>query len=367
MIFLYTNWVRYLGKSAMRDLKIETYQFFSRGALATGKTWHVRTSPLQNSDILFSLHFEHCLKPFEMTFAELFPHRSAIGAHQPIDRHLDGYFSLRWPACLAARGTISVPDSPTFLTSDVRMDLLRFARRVLWEMPGGIQSDEIPIDQRANVVGYRREFVHSQTFDIFGSRRPSELATFANSEVHEPVGPGVATIFEYETVENLNELVWSPILPFQNRTEVIQDKELIRVGLNALWRHYNSYMELADARRHLSQKEVKASIRAAASAVEACINHMRQVSLVAVPKKGIPFDQKIEDVLAAAGRSSFRALEPVQSKHLLHLYRARNSMHDGDCYYEDNRGAKIRVTEVEQASVLVHAAEAFILWAEPSV
>jgi hypothetical protein len=302
-----------------------------------------------------------------MAFAQLVPQRPSIGAHQFVDHEVDSYFSQRWPTCLGAKGTVHLRDGQTDLPGNVRRETLYFLRRFLWELPGGIPSPEIPSDQRATTLGYRREFVHSQTFDILGSRRPSSIATFAASELGEPIGPGVATILEAWTPELVNELVWSPVLHFQNRSTIEHDKSAIQAALEALRRHYNSYSELRDARRHLERSELKAAVRSAASAVDACLLHIRQASGVLKPPNGLPYDQKIEHVLRSVGRPSYQTLEHAHSKQLLYLYRARNSMHEGDCFYMQDDGTRIQVREAAQVLQFVESAEAFILWADSTV
>jgi hypothetical protein len=63
---------------------------------------------------------------------------------------------------------------------------------------------------------------------------------------------------------------------------------------------------------------------------------------VALPNDG-DFDVKIERVLREAGRPSYRAVDREASISLLKLDRARNSMHDADCFY-DSMKTQSRVT-----------------------
>lgn len=351
----------------MSELKVEAYQFFSRTSLPLGKSWSIKASSVLRPELPLLLTFEHVKKPFEMAFAQFKPQPPSVGAHQFVDHEVDSYFSQRWPTCLGAKGTVHLPDWQTDLPENVRRETLYFLRRLLWELPGGISGPEIPSDQRATTLGYRREFAHSRAFDILGSRRPSSIATFAASELGEPVGPGVATILEAWTPEVVNELIWSPILPFPNRSNVEHDESAIQAALAALKWHYNSYSEFRDARRHLEHSELKAAVRSAASAVDACLLHIRQASGVAEPPNFLPYDQKIEHVLKSAGRPSCQALEHVHSKQLLYLYRTRNSMHEGDCFYMQDDGTRIQVREAAQVLQFVESAEAFILWADSTV
>lgn len=350
----------------MLELKIEAYQFFSRTSFPLGKAWSIKASSVERPELLLSLTFEHVPKPFDMAFAQLIPKRPTIGASQVVDTELDSYFLQRWPTCLSAKGVVHLPVGQSDLTSDARCETLYFIRRLLWELPGGIPNPAIPIDQRASMLGYRREFTHFQLFDILGIRRPCDMATFATSEIGEPIGPGVATILEWQ-LDVVNELVWSPILPFSDRSTVEHDKEAIRSALWALTRHYNSYSELRDARRHLERSEIKGAVRSAASALDAWLLHIRQALDLPSPPAWLPYDQKIEHVLALAGRSSYQELEPIHSKRLLYLYRARSSMHEGDCVYVQDDGVTVRVREIAQALQFVESAEAFVLWADSYV
>ena len=47
---------------------------------------------------------------------------------------------------------------------------------------------------------------------------------------------------------------------------------------------------------------------------------------------------------------------------ILYAYRARNSSHEGDCYYKDRAGNTIQIKRVEQVEPLVDAVNRFVLW-----
>ena len=178
---------------------------------------------------------------------------------------------------------------------------------------------------------------------------------------------GTASLPDYNNADAVNELVWSSILLVPNQSTFAADKKAIQNAIQSLQRHYNSHTELIDARRHLDQSEVKAAVRAAASAVEACLLHLCQRLGVQKPKEKKPFNQTVESVLRLTGRPSYSAVEPQHLKQLLYLYRARNSMHEGDCYFKADDGKVIFIRDVVQAKPLVDSAEAFVLWADATV
>lgn len=68
-----------------------------------------------------------------------------------------------------------------------------------------------------------------------------------------------------------------------------------------------------------------------------------------------------------AGKPSFKNLNPDACEKLLYLYRARNSMHEGDCYYNDLAGKSVHITNSDQVGDLVSAAEEFTLWVDSLV
>ncbi len=349
----------------MNEQRAEAYQFFSRSTFPFGAAGTLKAASRERPDIQLRLAFEYAKKPFEMAFAQLLPQRQSIGAYQYIDPDVDVYFSRRWPICLKASGAIRFPDEN--LTDELRRDCLSFLRRLLWEHPKGVPNPAIPSDQRATVPGYRREFFHSQLFDILGNRRPSNQAIFVPSELGEPIGPGLACFPDLEAFEGVNEVVWSPILAFPHRSTFGQDKPVIKQALVALRKQYNSYSELSDARRHLERREIKATVRSAASAVDAYLRHLREAWVGNEAPKHLPFDEKIEHVLSSVGKPSYKSVEPTHSKNLLYLYRARNTMHEGDCYYDREDGHRIRLSEASQIEPLIDAVESFVLWADSVV
>ena len=349
----------------MTEQKAEAYQFFSRRSLPLGVIGRLKAASSEQPEINFDLTLECIGKPFDMAFAQLRPQRQSIGAYQYVDLDVDAYFSKRWPICLKASGTVRFPLQGA--PDNLRREQLLFLRRLLWEHPNAVPNPAIPSDQRATIWGYRREFFNSQLFDILGTRRPSDQATFVPTEIAEPIGPGVADFPELDALKGINELVWSQILPFAHRSTFDNDKTAIRQALTALQKQYNSYSELDDSRRHLQRKELKASVRSAASAVDAYLRHLQDTWAVKSPPGHLPFDEKIEHVLRTVNKPSYKAIEPNHSRQLLYLYRARNTMHEGDCFYNREDGQRVRVIDPSQVEGFIVAVESFVLWADSVV
>jgi hypothetical protein len=107
---------------------------------------------------------------------------------------------------------------------------------------------------------------------------------------------------------------------------------------------------------------VKGCVRSAASAVDAALRFYCAEWAITFPTAPIPFDQKIERILQQAGRPSYLAVDPVGLRDLLHLYRARNAIHEGDCFYKDDQIGKDVYCEISHAQQFFAAARAFTYW-----
>ncbi len=217
-------------------------------------------------------------------------------------------------------------------------------------------------DQFAKESGYRREYFCHQMFDFAGNRVPNSSRFFRATRSDEYIGPGLAMISGHSSLDCISEFVWSQILPFSSPVDVKADLPRIMEKLVEIRKHYNTYNELNDAHKHHEAGELKASVRSAASAVDAIIRYYRGLWGVAVPGRRLQFDEKIEQVLIEAGKPSYKLVDPKNSARLLYLYRARNSMHEGDCYYKDDSGKEIQIASKEQVEGFIDAAEQFVLW-----
>lgn len=339
-------------------LRAAAYQFLSRATISNRSLDSRRSSPRQRPEVVYELVVEVKDKPFEMNFAQFPPSRPSIGEHEYVDDEIDVYMSRRWPKCVEFIDTVTIPEDA--LAEPLVMDLLKFLRLLLWT-PNGV--DLYDADQRASVRGYRREYFDRQMFDIAGNRRPNSREAYVPTEAGEPAGPGVASLPDVDAFAGINELVWTPILPFPSRQSVADDLPTIRKSVVALKNHYNSYNELQDACRHLEHGEVKAAVRSGASAVDALLRYYCDL-WAAGPLPSLPFDEKIEWVLQAAGRPSYRSVEPAKLDSLLYLYRCRNSMHEGDCYFDDRGGVRKNVRSVDPVRRFIDAVEDFVVWVD---
>jgi hypothetical protein len=345
--------------------RIEGYQFVSRKTLELGSQGTMWFSPDQRPDIRYEGEISFERKSFELAFARLTPSRPSIGAYQYIDPDVDAFMERRWPFCLVLRGTVELPEDD--LPNQLRRLLLAFPRKVVWEPPAGELRWALPDDQRSTQLGYRRQFFHQQPFDIAGNRWPSPEASFVPTELGDAIGPGVVSLPDLNPFADINEMVWSPILPFPRRTTVEEDKVQIDQELAELRLYYNSYEEFFHAERLLAAGEVQCAVWFAASAVDATVRHYLKAWGVPEPQKHLPFEEKVETILASARKPSFRALVPTGSQALGDLYRCRNSMHEGDCFYPGADGTRIEVTSARQVRPWLEVVDNFIGWIDSLV
>jgi len=273
----------------------------------------------------------------------------------------------RWPKCLQGLGTIEIPEDSQSISAELIRNILAFLRSSAWKLKDRVAGVLAAPDQLASHLGYRREYLDRQIFDVDGNRRPNSSENYVPTDLGEYVGPGVAFLPNIDPFNNRNQLVWSQIIPFPNRTTLTDDLPIIKRKATEIRKHYNSYNELADARRHLRQEDVKACVRSAASAVDAILRYYCSQWDVPFPKKKVAFDEKIEKILVSAGKLSYKSAAPKDLQKLLYLYRARNAMHEGDCYYKDKSGNVIEVKSVNQCSALVDAVERFVIWIDSIV
>ena len=344
------------------ELRIEAYQFLSRASIPNCCSGTRRSSPKQRPDITYFFEGAVIDKPFEINFAQLRPQRPCIGAGEYIDPARDVYMTARWPKCLRLAGEITLPGPDGWPDQTLLRFLLSFTRTVLWTPRGPAHSSAFASDQCAKQTGYRRQYFNWQMFDIVGNRRPGSGGLFVPTDMGDLIGPGFVSLPDVNSVHTVNELVWSSILSFPGRTSVADDLPRIQRKVEALQKHYNGNHELRDARRHLTNNEIKAAVRSAASAVDAILRFYCDLWDVRMPAGSLQFDEKIEKVLQDAGRPSYRSVEPDSLELILYVYRARNSMHEGDCRYRDDTGNEIAVRKPAQVENLIKAVEGFVVW-----
>lgn len=345
------------------DQEVIIYQFLSRALMGYGG--NLRPAQNNRSTIKFHLHFQVQLKPFDLSFAEFVPKYPSAGPFQFLDETTDNFFSQRWPWCISASGKVNVECSE--LSLNIIRDILIGARNVIWRNLSGVPNLEIPPDQKATVLGYRREFSHFQLLDREGNRRPSEKGSFAPTEIGELTGPGVVTLPQQKKWDLPNELVWSPILPFPNRTTIEHDKVQIEKAIFAQQKQYNSVDELFSAERLLNIGEIKSAVRALASALDAIIQYYGKQWSAELPRNNKIYAEKIEEFLKQAGKPSMRQAIPETFFPISNLYYARNTMHEGDCYFRDSNGTKVQVRRKDQVEPWLQAVKEFLRWIESLV
>jgi hypothetical protein len=270
-------------------------------------------------------------------------------------------------------------------SQEVAQDVLQYLRGIVgWGIHNHPPLDSL-IGQRVSIPGYRWTY-WTPMLDFVGNPCPHPYGSYSLPEPDEAVGPGFTTVENilgfrgYEAVSaRLGEepgdlsnlfaymrelhlsLVWSQAFSMPRRTTATADAERIRRRVQEIRRHWNSHNELSDAEGHLSRHDVKGAVRSAASAVDAALRFYCAEWNVRFPDSG-RFESKIEEILRATGRPSYRAASPSGSRSILHLYRVRNAMHEGDVYYSDAQsGDEIRV-DMSLAPHLIEEAKAFVLW-----
>ena len=129
----------------------------------------------------------------------------------------------------------------------------------------------------------------------------------------------------------------------------------------------NSKNELNAAEKYLSDNDLKGTVRSSASAVDAAVRYYCYEWNVPFPRNRLPFNQKIDAVLSSAGRPTYSSIDNEASKSLLHLYRARNAMHVGDCYYKcEDSGNEVEVNKLISKE-FYNTAKEFVVWLDSQI
>jgi hypothetical protein len=313
-------------------------------------------------------------------YALPWPDYPSIGAVQ----FVDPYAERRWPSYMLLEARLALPTEA--YSKEVAQDVLQYLRGIIAR---GL-LDQLPLDsllgQRVSVPGYRWGY-WTPMLDFVGNPSPNPYGGYAYSEPGEAIGPGFTSVENYlgfpqfgvpplEGTGQLPDLskiwnfmaqlhlalVWSQAFSLPNRTTAGADHDRIKKRVQEIRMHWNSYNELNDAEGHLTRHDAKGAVRSAASAVDAALRFFCAEWGTSFPTDPIPFDEKIERILADSGRPSYRAANRDGSRDVLHLYRARSKMHEGDVYYTDEQTkAEVRV-DMSIAKVLVQEAETFLLW-----
>ena len=341
------------GDDQVTEHRATAYQFLSGRELPSGEIRLPAKRPSAQMIIKCSV----IAKPFDISFASISGQNPSVGAHQYVDLQ-DHYADLRWPTCVLANVSIDTTDDLTLI--EVRNDFLLSIRELLYsklaDNPLFVADDHI-----SKRPCYRRSYVAASNLDIFRARRPHPSEHYHPTAPGEFHGPGLICL------DCKMDLVWSQIIPFPSVTDIATDLPRLREIVQDMRLHFNSYNELIDAHTHLDRAktsgeiaDIKAAIRSAASGVDPLLRFHCKLHSVSFPSRSLPFDQKIEDILARTGMPSDKAVSPQGMDCLAKLYRARNSMHEGDRYFNDG-GVRLTV-DYHLAEQFVEAAEQFAIW-----
>jgi hypothetical protein len=341
-------------------MKAFAIQFLSRDFLSPRLLGGRSYQPLllsNGEELNFSVELEYTKEPFKYTFAQPWPQQPSIGAME----YVDPYQEVRWPALVSLTASIDVTDSQA-LSMEFAHKTLGILRNVLWCSFQSISALRSATDQILSECGYRRAYI-TTTMDFNRNPVPSSGWHLEKAESKEPRGPGFICLDERIADNNCRCLVWSQAISFPNRTTLIQDQKEVKERIQKVRWHWNAYDEIRNADRYIDQRDIKGAVRSAASAVDASIrSYAGLYGKEHLLKSKLPFNDKIEEVLKDAGQDSYQAINPESSRSLLKLYRARNSMHTGDCCYTDPDTGKTETVDTSMAREFVIEAKNFFLW-----
>lgn len=340
----------------MADFQAIAYQFLSIKEPPMG----VVRRPASQVGTKITFEFSVIGKPFDISFASIKGRNPDIGVIQYVNSS-DHYADMRWPTCVQAEIKIetdrdmAAADAVSVLLLDIRDALSAvLVQNPLFDTTGHLSRH----------AGYRRSYAAPPNLDIARNRRPRPSDNYHSTAIGEYLGPGVITLNDPTPMD----YVWSQIVPFPNVTDIATDRIRLLQIIELMRLHYNSYNELRDARAHLSRAyqsgqlaDLKAAVRTAASAVDPLIRFYCKLHSIQFPGGHLTFDQKIEHVLAASGMPSYASVDANGLSLLGKLYRARNSMHEGDIYFKEATGTSVKV-DVPMAETFLAAAEQFALW-----
>jgi hypothetical protein len=284
----------------------------------------------------------------------------SVGAVQWVDP----YAEVRWPAYGLA--SFSADVNPPTLETAAKCDILQRMRTLVSFDVFDFPELKGLTDQLLAHEGYRYGY-WTPDLDFVRNPRPAP-GKYHNADPGEPLGPGHASLSAFGFADDSQlerhelALVWSQAFSFRNRTNAHADDAAIRKRAQEIKRHYNSKDELTRAEDDLRQHDVKGCVRSAAAAVDAALRYYCSEWCVKFPTASIPFDQKIERILQQAARPTYQLVDPIGLRDLLYLYRARNAIHEGDCYYKDDQLGKDVYCEVSHARRFFAAAQAFAYW-----
>lgn len=343
------------------ELHLHVYQFLSRRRLPSRLPNPSVTSPEQEPHIQFRVTFEYGDAPFQISFLEDEPQlrpKVSIGASQFVDPESENRMNDKWPGCLIGHAIVTSENQ--IWDQDTLCRCMRFLNLILLTRKDSGHFNEVS-DQMATVRGYRRAYFQSQLFDIKGDRRPSHSRFYSQTRIGDFVGPGLVTL-DNLPFPHLNEMGWGRIIPFSDATDAVHDLAEIQRREDAIRLHGNSHKQLSKAAEYLSDHDLEGCIRSASSAVEARVKYCCNLWSVKFAGgkggKSLPFNQKIERVLADAGKPSYQRADATNYGLILDLYKASSdARHEGACQWDGADGV-VRLFE---------AARKFCIWIDSIV
>lgn len=314
-------------------------------------------------------------------FAPPWPESPSIGAVQYVA--VDPYTEERWPSYILLEARLNLPNES--YSVELAQDVAQYLRGIVSWGLFNPSPFAFPQDQRVKSPGYRWGY-WTPMLDFVGNPSPTPYGGYAYSEQDEAVGPGfvavknmgfplvipevqmgtggspdISLVKDY-LAQLFLALVWSQAISLPNRTNVQTDQKRIAKRIQDR-KHKNAYGELKDAERHLDQNDLKGTVRSAAASVEAALRFYCDEWEVPFPSRNhIPFNDQIEQILTAANRPSYKSVNPNGSIALLHIYRARSSMHEGDNYFKNKLTGDIVHVDRVIATELLHGAKSFRIW-----
>jgi hypothetical protein len=295
-------------------------------------------------------------------FAEPWPAGPSIGAVQ----YGGELKEKRWPSYILMKAKIQDPSHNESI--DRGRTLLHVLRYLCWSSFHAIDDLVTESDQITSDAGYRWMFM-SPVSDLYHTPFSDPDGEYLHTSKGTPVGPGFVTLETYSTrwcersFSSFN-LVWSQAISLAPSNN--PDSDLLRIDQKAqrLRKKWNSYDELRLARKYSEKYDVKGIVRSSASAVDSAIRFYCGEWGISFPSGRMPFDYKIEEALRLANRPSYFASHNNERDYLLHLYRARNSMHEGECLYKESQSNRIVVVTIDIARNFLESAKEFLVWLE---
>ncbi len=301
-------------------------------------------------DLQFDIEYLLIKKPFEINFTYEVS-RPCAGALEYINPKMSEFLTKKWPYCIVGDYSIIM---------DKKYDNFNFYKRCLHLMRNRLWSikDEIikmKIDMSKHLIkkqGYRREYMINQMIDMDRNRIPSDSLWMREANIDDFIGPGLTSIHhicqvsrdpEFKNFFENFEFIWGEYFKKPEHRTIVTDEEN-KKNYRTMMFHFNSFDELENAKKDLKAGNIKNCIRNLAASLEPLLKFCCFLWDVKYPtEKGVQFDEKIEAILRSAGKPSYREYDDENMQMLLFLYRARSSMHEGNCYYNDQYGNRIEI------------------------